>query len=111
MADARTGNVANQCSPAGNLKIEIFSVPIYDDANAAINASSMSAQDKTDALDVVIALMNIGNTAPVPVSPTGHVSTIGACVGTLQITYEDVSSVPDFCSTYAVNITITVTPT
>ena len=110
MADARTGG-PNPCTPAGNLKIELYSIPIYDNANTAINASGMSAEDIADALAVVTALQVIGNSAPVPVSPEGHVSTIGACVGTLQITYEDTSSVPDYCSTYAVTITITVTPT
>jgi hypothetical protein len=110
MADARTEGL-NPCAPAGNLKLELFSIPIYDNANTAINASGMSAGDIADALAVVTALQNIGNSAPVPVSAEGHVSTIGACVGTLQITYEDASSVPDYCSTYAVTITITVTPT
>ena len=93
------------CSPAGNVRLQLFSNDIYNQANDAINASGMSAEDKTDALAVVTALGNHGAAAPVPVGV--YNVTIGSFDGSSQITLEDIPPEAGYCATYTVDITIT----
>lgn len=105
LAYSRTDD--GECSPAGNVRLQLFNNDIYNQANDAINASGMSAGNKADALAVVTALGNYGATAPVPVG--SYNVTIGSFDGSSQITFEDIIPEIEYCATYMVDITITQT--
>ena len=105
LAYSRTDD--GECSPAGNVRLQLFNNDIYNQANDAINASGMSAGNKADALAVVTALGNYGATAPVPVG--SYNVTIGSFDGSSQITFEDIIPEIGYCATYMVDITITQT--
>lgn len=94
---------AGTCSPAGDVKLQLYDIDIFNQAADDINGSALSDQAKIDANSVLALILNKSLEAPVPVGYYQFSS--GGAGGDIQITFEDIAASP-YCNTYQVVINI-----
>ena len=91
------------CSPSGQVRLQLYDNDIFNQAANDINGSAISVQAKVDANNVLSSIINKSSEAPVPVGYYQFSS--GGANGDIQITFEDVAPA-GYCNTYQVVINI-----